>query len=309
MRRLFGITFLFLAFHQVSSEYSWPAGTYGLPETATGCPYIGKASSWKRGFTYHNTEDEFPANKRSQSYHFAANFSQHGIQQRFCIKDQPSSNENGGKWPDGKYCIYKKGDSCPEGLEEGFIRWDDEHRKLDRTNQRSGVLPAGEYLPTKTVINYCCQRHGDVMKAINLPNMKPFYLLAHGGPQCQHVAGTRASLEFIKFDDNDRGSQSGFGGAHPYGPEEDLFNTKVYYCYYEPGEESTEDLGLGKKVITKEKPHSRTGLALAIGCGVLGVVLGTASIVFAAQRIMARRAEALETANEEYPDIPKPDLP
>jgi len=58
-------------------------------------------------------------------------------------------------------------------------------------------------------------------------------------------------LEFIKFDDNDRGSQSGFGGAHPYGPEEDFFNTKVYYCYYEPGEESTEDLGLGKKVLTK----------------------------------------------------------
>ena len=61
----------------------------------------------------------------------------------------------------------------------------------------------------------------------------------------------QASLEFIKFDNNDRGSQSGFGGSHPYGPEEDLFNTKVYYCYYEPGEESTEDLGLGKKVLTK----------------------------------------------------------
>lgn len=58
-------------------------------------------------------------------------------------------------------------------------------------------------------------------------------------------------MEFIKFDNNDRGSQSGFGGTHPYGPEEDLFNTKVYYCYYEPGEESTEDLGLGKKVLTK----------------------------------------------------------
>jgi len=102
---LFNVLFYF----SVSSEYSWPSGTYGLPETASGCPYVGKESSWKRGYTYHNTEDEFPANKRSQSYHFAANFSQHGIQQRFCIKDQQEHNEKGRDWPDGKYCIYKKG--------------------------------------------------------------------------------------------------------------------------------------------------------------------------------------------------------
>ena len=58
-------------------------------------------------------------------------------------------------------------------------------------------------------------------------------------------------MEFIKFDDNDRGGRSGFGGAHPFGPSEDLFNTKIYYCYYEPGEESTEDLGTGKSVNAK----------------------------------------------------------
>lgn len=58
-------------------------------------------------------------------------------------------------------------------------------------------------------------------------------------------------MEFIKFDDNDKGGSSGFGGAHPFGPNEDLFNTKIYYCYYEPGEESTEDLGTGKKVLSK----------------------------------------------------------
>ena len=38
----------------------------------------------------------------------SGNFTQHGIQQRFCIKD----NAAGGSefWPEGKYCIYKKGD-------------------------------------------------------------------------------------------------------------------------------------------------------------------------------------------------------
>ena len=93
----------------VSSEYKWPSGAYGLPEPATGCPFVGKVNTWKQGFTYHNTEDEFPANKRSQSYHFAANFSQHGIQQRFCVRDEPTADDNKNIWPEGKYCVYKKG--------------------------------------------------------------------------------------------------------------------------------------------------------------------------------------------------------
>lgn len=301
---------LTVALQIVTSEYSWPSGKYGLPEAVTGCPYIGKDNDWKRGYTYHNTEDENPANKRSQSYHFAANFSQHGIQQRFCIKDnEGNAEEKSGKWPDGKYCIYKKGGECPDGLTEGYIKWDDEHRRLDKPNKRFGIVPDGDYAEKYTVINYCCQTKGDVLKPIDLPNMKPFYLLAYGGPQCQHVAGTRTTLEFIKFDDNDHGSQSGFGGSHPYGPEEDLFNTKVYYCYYEPGEESTEDLGLGKKVIAKEhNRHSRSGLAVAIGCGVAGLIVGTASIAFAVQRILAKKAAEAEEIDE-YPDIPKPDLP
>ncbi len=41
--------------------------------------------------------------------------------------------------------------------------------------------------------------------------------------------------EFIKFDDDDQGNTDGTGGAYPYGPSEDPFNLKIYYCYYEPG--------------------------------------------------------------------------
>ena len=39
----------------------------------------------------------------------------------------------------------------------------------------------------------------------------------------------------MKFDDNDKGNTNAALGAHPYGPTEDKFNTKIYYCYYEPG--------------------------------------------------------------------------
>ena len=96
-----------------------------------------------------------------------------------------------------KKLFYFIGGSCPDGLKEGFIRWDDEHRHLDKPNQRSGILPDGEYGKVSTIINYCCQTAGDVMKAISLPNIRPFYLLAYGGPQCQHVAGTRVSSLFF----------------------------------------------------------------------------------------------------------------
>jgi len=287
---------------KVSCDYGWPSGTYGLPEPVTGCPAF-RDTHWKRGYTYHNTEDESPSNKRSTNYHFAGNFSQHGIQQRFCIKDDvPGASDT---WPDGKYCIYKKG-SCPEGLNSGFIKWDDEHQSLDPANKRFGITPDGDYTKRHTTLEYCCSTRGNVNKPISLPNTKPFYMIAYGSPQCQKVAGTRNSMEFIKFDDNDRGSENTFGGAHPYGPSEDLFNTKIYYCYYEPGEESTDDLGTGKKVLVKDGHKASSGLGVAIGCGVAGAIVGTASIAFATKRILASRGKTGlgSMSMDAVPDMP-----
>ena len=60
-------------------------------------------------------------------------------------------------------------------------------------------------------------------------------------------------------------------------------------------------------LLYQEKVRSRTGLGLAIGCGVLGLVLGTASIAFAFQRIMAAKAAA--KADDMEGLLPKPDMP
>ena len=70
---------------------------------------------------------------------------------------------------------------------------------------------------------------------IQLPALRPFYLLTYDSAQCQKVAGTKVTSEFIKFDDDDQGNTDAADGAHPYGPSEDPFNLKIYYCYYEPG--------------------------------------------------------------------------
>lgn len=84
----------------------WPAGTYGLPMPKSGCPEDG-AVQWKTGWTYHDTEDDNNENQRSEIYHMPGNFTHHGIQQKFCIKNSPEGVRE--FWPEGKYCIYKKG--------------------------------------------------------------------------------------------------------------------------------------------------------------------------------------------------------
>lgn len=74
------------------------------------------------------------------------------------------------------------------------MKWDDEHSSLDAPNKHIGSLPDGVYNTRDTTINYCCSTKGNPNTPINLPNTKPFYLMAYGSPQCQNVAGTRVSL-------------------------------------------------------------------------------------------------------------------
>ena len=56
--------------------------------------------------------------------------------------------------------------------------------------------------------------------------------------------------------------------------------------------------------ITASKASS-SGLAVAIGCGVAGAIVGTASIAFATKRILAHRARAVyDLLDEPQPDAP-----
>ena len=74
----------------------------------TGCPTDG-ATDWKTGWTYHDTEDDNNENQRSNIFHMPGNFSAHGIQQKFCLKEGNNENTGSEIWPEGKYCVYKKG--------------------------------------------------------------------------------------------------------------------------------------------------------------------------------------------------------
>ena len=80
-----------------------------MPMPDTGCPSDG-STEWKTGWTYHDTEDDNNDNQRSNIFHMPVNFSAHGIQQKFCLKVGNNGNTGSEIWPEGKYCLYKKGE-------------------------------------------------------------------------------------------------------------------------------------------------------------------------------------------------------
>lgn len=211
----------------LTEVYNWPKGRYGLPKPISGCP-TASTTRWKTGFRYHDTEDDGTENQRSDNFHLAANFSEDGISHEFCIKDD---FEGEGGWPPGQYCIYKRGPLCPDGLEQGFVIWDDEN--TDNQDDKGGALPEGEYTED-TKIFFCCSDKGVKDSQISLPAKKPFFLFAYKSVNCQKVLNMKVTSEFIKFDDEDRGNADYEEGAYPYGIHQFQKDHMLFLCYYEP---------------------------------------------------------------------------
>ena len=90
---------------------TWPLGTYGLPMTKSGCP---EGDFWNEGTRYHDTEDSDSNNNWSDPYHLAGRVAKDDMEQKFCMKTWSRTSTYDLPWPKGKYCIYKKGDSCPD---------------------------------------------------------------------------------------------------------------------------------------------------------------------------------------------------
>ncbi|KAL9962475.1 hypothetical protein ACROYT_G031580 [Oculina patagonica] len=160
--------------HPVQIPLTWPLGTYGLPETTSGCPK-GKGSVWHKGTRFHDTEDGLfvrADNAWSYFYDLAGYKNKDNMEQKFCMRTKKQTTKYDLPWPKGQYCIFKKR-NCPKGFGEGYIKWDDEDY-LNR-NRKSGTLPDGEYR-RDTKIYYCCRNDGFATNAINLPTDSPFVL-------------------------------------------------------------------------------------------------------------------------------------
>ncbi|XP_065054735.1 uncharacterized protein LOC135683403 isoform X2 [Rhopilema esculentum] len=280
---------------------------------------------------YQDSENVLNSNGRSESYHLAGTVNKHGVRQEFCTKFD--SNDGTGDWPTGQYCIYRYGPTCPQGLIEGWIFWDDENDEMiDSESLYQGYVPAGIY-EKDTLIYTCCRTDGDKKVPISLPLAQPFYLLAFGSSECQTVSGARSLSEFIKWDDEDKGNRNDNSRIVPYDVKKGRWNTKIYFCYYEFG-----GCGVNGAVCTNSTDHddtqaaksavvdisskradlpgfattskSSSGMAVAIGSFVAGTICGTAGLIFVVKHYLNKKAGENEGGiddDEEEEVIPMPD--
>ena len=93
-----------------------------------------------------------------------------------------------------------------------------------------GTLPDGVY-DKDTKIEFCCRTDGDKKDSISLPTLKPFFLLAYGSAECQQVNWAVASVEWIRFDNENTDIQDDEGGSYPYGAG--ISDHRFHYCYYQ----------------------------------------------------------------------------
>lgn len=216
-------------FNFSSESSTWPAGTYALPMADSGCPE-GSGFNWYTGHRTEELERDQNENKHSPSIHLRTEIGKPEIKRYFCVKNSTKADEGKPKWPNGKYCIYKKGDFCPQGFHKGSVLWDDDNANNGfNLNSKGGELPSGLY-NQDTKIYFCCMTTGSVEKRVSLPVNKPFYLLAFESTTCQEVRGAVYSLEYVVFDTENSNNQDARAYPYPYGAN--LRQPTIYYCYY-----------------------------------------------------------------------------
>ncbi|XP_015757085.1 PREDICTED: cubilin-like [Acropora digitifera] len=203
----------------------WPAGTYGIPKPKTGCP-SSDGFQWMTGSRSQDTNNDTSKNNKSASFHLDAVVDKKKVKRSFCLKTSTAKDQNRNIWPSGQYCIYKKG-SCPDGLNDGFVYWDDDDN--DNKNNKSGTLPDGDY-NRNTKIEFCCRTDGNENEPVVLPTKEQFYLLAYEFPRCQMVKWTVSSLEWIYYDTEDSNNNDHREWAFPYNAATQ--HPTIYYCYY-----------------------------------------------------------------------------
>uniref|UniRef100_A0A2C9JKP1 Apextrin C-terminal domain-containing protein n=1 Tax=Biomphalaria glabrata TaxID=6526 RepID=A0A2C9JKP1_BIOGL len=231
---------------------SWPKGYYGLLRPATGCPredtgkwrtgykkihtessasfHVGDPPVWRLHLeTSNDSQDMGNLDAVSVSSHLSRptllkENGQNYVVLYYCLKmDRTSSNDT--LWPNGSYCIDKKG-HCPGGFQEGKIYIDEE----DSFGNKGSVEGDVPDLFLSSTLEFCCRRDGDVDTPMKLPIRSPFYLYRYGG-RCQQVREMDVVEEFVLIDSEDTNNNDQRYGAYPDGAQNDV---RLELCYYVP---------------------------------------------------------------------------
>ncbi|XP_072180200.1 uncharacterized protein [Diadema setosum] len=214
----------------VQVPVTWPYGTYSLPMPQVGCPT--SHFYWQTGSRYQDTENYLPNNYWSDPCHLQGPYYRVSVEQNFCSKTNAAEDEYNWAWPAGEYCVFKKGNECPDGFQEGWVQWDDSD--VLNSNQLTGQVPEGVY-DRDTLIYFCCREDGFASNPITLPTDDRFFLFKKS-QQCQEVSGMRVSEEWFRWDGEDDRIvfRDYLGGSTPYNTGEDSDHL-IHYCYYYTG--------------------------------------------------------------------------
>ena len=94
----------------VTDRRIWPSGVYGLPTPTSGCPN-NSGVIWETGSRLQDTENEYSSNAWSTGIQLLGPYERNDMTQNFCMK---THDEAEGDWPQGRYCVFKYGPSCPK---------------------------------------------------------------------------------------------------------------------------------------------------------------------------------------------------
>lgn len=284
---LYSAVFLTFLLHHTNGKADWPAGQYGLPKPKTGCP-----DGWVEGRRFKSDAND---QKRSNpNSHLAGAVNDQGIEQDFCMK---TDSEGNGQWPSGRYCVLKR-NNCPVGLTEGYIILNKRNTKDSKSKEHGKI-------------DYCCSSSGNPSSAITLPVDKPFYLYSYENGKCQQVNGASAKEEAVMYSKTEPLQKK---------------KQKLVFCYYTPVDTgsskdkesgpsvvataaSNGNEGVGKELMNSVNTGSEldnktqsSALAVAIGVGIAGALIGIASVALVSKRIMSKKGKVDE-------DQPRPDEP
>ncbi|XP_063965620.1 uncharacterized protein LOC129275953 isoform X2 [Lytechinus pictus] len=213
----------------VSLELTWPDGKYALPEAATlsgdTCPNT-EHLTWDFGMLYQVTTNS--GNTCSRGNHLT-NYCTKDFRTYYCTKNTAKAAPSSWPWMPGVYCVFKVGQTCPNGFNVGSIRWNDVKRGIDPFYT---AMPTGTYEEGPTEINYCCREDGSASIPIILPTQKSFFLMKYHSA-CQEVLGMTVTEESLEWGTNEARPSQWQDGVHPR-PGNTGHNVMIKYCFYQP---------------------------------------------------------------------------
>ena len=83
-----------------SDSIRWPAGSYGVPKPASGCPSTD-GFKWQEGWRSQDTNHGASNNGKSPEFHLDGAVNKETVKRSFCIKTETTNDKDRPTWSTG----------------------------------------------------------------------------------------------------------------------------------------------------------------------------------------------------------------